>query len=108
MRTCVSVEGVSSRGVLMFNTSNSTKDKMLNFISEFKVRRTFQCENILFAQTSVKSKHRKHVCQLTPLGEKTPSVPPSSLMDTPISTSRASLGRETQRGGGGERERRSA
>lgn len=29
--------------------------------------------------------------ELTPLGEKTPSVPPSSLMDTPISASRDSL-----------------
>lgn len=34
--------------------------------------------------------------KLTPLGEKTPSVPPSSLMDTPISASRASL-RERER-----------
>lgn len=30
--------------------------------------------------------------ELTPFGEKTPSVPPSSLMDTPISTRRDSLG----------------
>lgn len=34
-------------------------------------------------------------CDYTFLGEKTPTVPPSSLMATPISASRASLKKST-------------
>lgn len=39
--------------------------------------------------------------KLTPLGEKTPKVPPSSLMDTPISANMASL---EERHASGERD----